>query len=526
MKRAATGLLTILGLTVAGLLTPAAADGDTLLVHVTGGAVQGVNLGAVSEWRGVPYAAPPVGNLRWRPPAPVPSWSGVRDATEFAPACAQLGFESPVEGSEDCLYVNVSAPAGTRAGQRLPVMVHLHGGSNWFFHAYRNADAFVQHGVIVVTVGYRLGVFGFTGHPAFSAEAGGSSGEYGVLDQLAALHWVQANIADFGGDARNVTLFGESAGSFDAVALAASPLGRGLFARLAAQTEAVWGARGTGTISDAESLGLGVAETVGCSASADAAACLRAKSTDALVLASGEGDVAPWVGGTVLPASPLQLIAAQASPVPMLLGSNREEAAFWLFENVAGGVPYGTDGWIRDTNAITGPSNGPTVRAMYPPEAYGSRLWASVAAFTDGIYTCSMRRLALTSRGVVYRYLYTHVTQNDPIAAALRASHFLDEPFLWHDGSLLGGYTFTAAEETLSARMVGYWTNFAKSGDPNGPGLPTWPRYTSTTERITVLDEPGAQLSAYHTAECAYFDAHAPVFGPPTDFAPGRIPPR
>lgn len=142
-----------------------------------------------------------------------------------------------MDGSEDCLYLNVSVPAGAASTARLPVMVHLHGGSNWFFHPYQHASALVEHGVIVVTVAYRLGVFGFVGHPALSAEAAGSSGEYGVLDQIAALHWVQDNIGAFGGDPRNVTLFGESAGSFDAVAIAASPLGHGSFAKLAAQTE-------------------------------------------------------------------------------------------------------------------------------------------------------------------------------------------------------------------------------------------------------------------------------------------------
>jgi len=260
----------------------------------------------------------------------VAHWSGKRPARTFAPECAQLGPAGGVAGSENCLYLNVFAPAGTVRHSKLPVMVHLHGGSNFFFHAYTNAKALVRHGVIVVTVGYRLGVFGFAGHPALTAEGHGSSGEYGVLDQIAALHWVQDNIAAFGGNPRNVTLFGESAGSFDAVAIAASPLGRGLFARLAAQTESFWAGRGIGTIADAEAIGRHVARKVGCSAATRAAACLRAKPAAALVRAAGPDDVSPWTGGVVLHASPLRLIARQAHPVPMLLGSNREEGIFIL----------------------------------------------------------------------------------------------------------------------------------------------------------------------------------------------------
>jgi para-nitrobenzyl esterase len=222
MKRFFGSAVGLSALVLAILVVPSAADGaDPLTVHTSAGDVQGISSGSLHEWRGVPYAAPPLGPRRWRPPAPVSPWSGVRLADTFAPQCLQLGLSEPVEGSEDCLYLNVFAPA--EAGGSRPVMVHLHGGSNFFFHPYTNANALVERGVIVVTVGYRLGVFGFAGHPALTAEGGGSSGEYGLLDQIAALQWVQDNIAAFGGDPGNVTLFGESAGSFDAVAIAASP---------------------------------------------------------------------------------------------------------------------------------------------------------------------------------------------------------------------------------------------------------------------------------------------------------------
>ena len=520
------------GLAVGGVLVaaPPATGTDGLTVTVASGTLRGVADGPSLEWRGVPYAAPPVGALRWRPPTPVPTWSGVRPAEEFASQCAQPGREAPVEGSEDCLYLNVFTHSGTTSGAGLPVMVHLHGGSNWFGASYRNADAFTSRGVIVVTVGYRLGVFGFTGHAALSAEGGGSSGEYGILDQIAALRWVQANIAAFGGDPANVTLFGESAGSFDAVAIAASPLGRGLFARLAAQTESVFALRGLGTIEGAEQLGIDVSQKVGCSPrSGDVAACLRSTSADQLVLASGAQDEVPWVGGAVLPASPLELISAQADPVPMLLGSNREEAAFFAFDQILGLSPYLPAYWVRDTDALVGPQHGDEVRALYPPGEYDSKLWAAVAAGSDAVYTCPMRQLARAATGKVFRYLYTHVLANDPVLAALRASHFLDEPLLWSDGELLAGpegsYQFSSDELVLADRMGSYWTNFAKTGDPNGPGLPPWPQYATSTSTgpIAVLDEPGGQLDGYHDAQCDFFDALPVAFQKPNTYAPGYI---
>ena len=201
--------------------------------------------------------------LRWRAPAPAASWSGVRDATAFGSPCLQPfafddnGNVTETLGSEDCLFLNVFAPVGTTGASHLPVIVHLHGGGNVFGSAEADASNFVSHGVIVVTLNYRLGALGFVGHPALTAESG-SSGEYGVLDQIAALRWVHDNIGSFGGDPGNVTLAGFSAGSFDTVALMASPLAAGLITRAAVQGEAYGALTGrNATISDAESDRLG-----------------------------------------------------------------------------------------------------------------------------------------------------------------------------------------------------------------------------------------------------------------------------
>jgi para-nitrobenzyl esterase len=485
---------------------------DPLTVQTNAGVVQGISNGTVNEWLGIPYAAPPVGANRWRPPQPVTPWKGIRRAGRFAPDCIQLAALKTSEGSEDCLYLNVFAPAGATRRSKLPVMVHLHGGANFFGFAYKHAKTLVGHGVIVVTVGYRLGVFGFVGHPALTAEGHGSSGEYGVLDQIAALRWVHDNIAAFGGKPRNVTLFGESAGSFDAVAIAASPLGRGLFTHLAAQTEAFDAGRGTGTINDAEGFGLYVARKVGCASTAHVLACLRAKTAARLVLAAGPADVAPWTGGVVLPRSPLALIARQRHPVPMLVGSNREEGVFILQSQgapIPPHHPFTRRDWVKYTNLLVGKSRGQQARQLYPLSRYDSPYWDTVGMYTDAVYTCPMRRLALTSRGRVYRYLYTHRYQNNAFLASLRAAHFLDDPILWGAASLLGKprYTFSPDERALTATMSTYWTNFAKDGNPNSPGVPRWPRYRPASERITVLDQPVGHTRSYQVRQCAFLDS-------------------
>lgn len=270
-------------------------------MHTRSGDVASIVDGSVVEWRAIPYAAPPLGDLRWRPPTPAQAWDGVRLSTDFAPVCPQLVGPGQVDGSEDCLYLNVSAPVGVQDTAALPVMVHLHPGGNLGF-AYRNADAFVERGVVVVTLGYRLGALGFAGHPELTQEGAGSSGEYGVLDQLAALRWVRENIAGFGGDPDNVTLFGESAGAVDAVAIAASPLSDGLIARVAAQSGYFPALHGRGSIDDAEALGSDIADAVGCSSHADVVGCMRGIAVEDIVRWEGPSlwrvnGYTPWVGG-------------------------------------------------------------------------------------------------------------------------------------------------------------------------------------------------------------------------------------
>src|SRR4051812_6433019 len=354
---------------------PALATGP--IVMTPSGALEGVITGSGREWRGIPYAAPPVGALRFRPPAAAVSWSGVRNAASFRSPCLQpdeFGADGSVAstlGSEDCLFLNVFAPFNAAASSRLPVMAHLHGGGNGFGSGYEDASAFTSRGVIVVTLNYRLGALGFVGHPALSAEGGGSSGEYGVLDQLAALRWVHDNIAAFGGDPTNVTLFGLSAGSFDTVALMASPLAAGLATRAAVQGDVYWGLTGYNTqIADAESIGSGLAADLGCGTATNVPACLRALPAERIVREAGAMDILPWVGGTVLPKAPLELIAERLQGIPLLVGFDREEDSIFEWQYLA--APFTNANWIHTTTLLAGPPFAAKARALYPPNQYQS----------------------------------------------------------------------------------------------------------------------------------------------------------
>jgi para-nitrobenzyl esterase len=435
----------------------------------------------------------------------------VRDATTFAPPCAQPRFDDAGNvvgtlGREDCLNLNVFAPAAASPGDRLPVLVHLHGGGNSVGAPYENVSAFVDRGEIVVTVAYRLGVFGFVGHPALSAEGGGSSGEYGVLDQIAALRWVRDNVAAFGGDPGNVTLAGLSAGSFDTVAIMASPLARGLITRAAVQGEAFWPLTGVfNHISDAEQLGLELANAIGCSS----AACLRAVPAD-VITSVGFLDITPWVGGVVLPASPLELLSRDADPVPLLIGFDREEDAVFELRFVP--EVFETRHWVHNTNLLVGNDLGEQARKLYPPSDYESTLWAYITMATDAKRGCPTRRLAnaVAARAPVYRWLFTHVFENDPALAGLKASHAFEEPFIWGDFDPFL-YTPTAAETLLADRMSDYWANFVRGGDPNGPGLPAWPPYDET-EPTLALDDTIAVTRGYHVPQCALLDTIAAPF--------------
>jgi para-nitrobenzyl esterase len=479
----------------------AASAADPLVVQTQSGAVQGIATTSGPAWRGIPYASAPIGALRWQPPQPATPWAGTRDATAFGSPCIQIDFVGGTLGSEDCLFLNVFAPVDAAPGSALPVMVHLHAGGNFVGRAVEDAHNFVSRGVLVVTLNYRLGILGFAGAPALTAE--GALPEAGLLDQIAALQWVRDNIAAFGGDPANVTLFGVSAGSFDAIALSASPLAAGLFQRVAAEGDAFWATTGVGnTLADKERRGVEVAAAVGCT-SPPSATCMRSASAESLVLATGDYDNGPLVGGAVQPEVALTVFRQHGS-VPLLIGSNREEAAFW---NPLDPLPKSE--FTRSVTELMGARKTGAAVKLYPLAAYDSYRWALNTMFTDAIYTCPTRRLAVAAsgHGPVYRYLYTHVLENDEFLAQFRAAHAFENIFLWDED----WYPMSPAEALLAFRMGAYWTNFAKTGDPNGPGLPVWPSYDPTLERYEVLDGDAVTSDAtYHVPECGLMDTVEP----------------
>jgi len=493
-------------------------------VITTDGAVRGHNDEGVLEFLGIPYAAPPLGDLRWRAPEAPTQWDGTRDATAAGPACTQSW--DPSVGSEDCLYLNVFTPEGTRRDAALPTMVHIHGGGNAAGWAHEDASALVANGVVVVTFNYRLNVLGFLGHPALTAEAGHSA-NYGVQDQIAVLKWVQDNIAAFGGDPDRVTLFGFSAGSFDTTALAASPLTEGLVHRAAIQGAIPWSDR----LAVVEEMGVGIANDVGCGEASDVAACLRDVPAAALIAVMPDWfyDLAPVRDGYVLPDYPRVLF--QTKRLDLIIGNDREEASVW----------YYFDDWLpKDLTedqyiALMGSEEwgyGPftdQMLALYPVSEYDSPWWATIVVDTDWVYTCASRRVALNvSAGEpdVWRYLFTHTydhaTTDGFPAPELRAHHGIDENFLWnewdevdpHDPNIPGPnwYRPTSAERKLSREMATYWTNFARTGDPNGPGLAAWPRYEAAHERIQFLDTPVTSSAGYHVPHCDVQEATLAYF--------------
>lgn len=497
------------------------------------GALQGVlnSNGNVLAFRGVPYAAPPVGNLRWKPPQPPISWLGTRDASTFGNVCPQLDNNNQPLGDEDCLVLNVYVSSQPPHGQSQPVMVFLHGGSNTGGTTQGRAfdsTALPAQGVIVVTVEYRLGLLGFFANPLLTTEGGGSSGNYGLRDQIAALTWVQQNIAGFGGDPTHVMLFGESEGSIDVQALLVSPLGHGLFS--AASMES--GARVQGftpTLAGLETAEAPVVQVLGCGTATDVLACLRGVSAD--VLASN-WNLVPLLHGAdqtlviepdVLPVDPFSALQQNGARVPLIIGSTREEqSAADTADDPTASPPLTEAQYEADLHAEFDPIQagaGNQVLSLYPAASYDAPVYALIAAESDFYFSTKVRNLAGAVTGAkrppVWRYLYIHRYENDPTLNALRAFHTADVPFVFGDPQFIfgGPYTPSPSEVTFAGQMMGYWSRFAKTGDPNGSGAVQWPPYDAGTDAMLQLDDTPANLlviNGYHNAQCDYFSTLFP----------------
>lgn len=455
-------------------------------VQTENGLVQGVKEGGARVFKGIPYAAPPIGALRWRPPVPPAGWSGIAPADRFPPACVQRGTyppDAPREPtSEDCLYLNVWTPAGARE-RPLPVMVWIHGGGlvngSGSTPLYAG-DALIRHQVLVVTFNYRLGAFGFLAHPGLSRESARAvSGNYGLLDQLAALGWVKRNIAAFGGDPDNVTLFGQSSGAISISALVASPLARGLFRRVIGQSGGLFE-----PVEAAAEFSLEGAERVGRAF----AARLRASSAAALRAVPANEIVAqpfhpqPVIDGYVLTETPYHAYShGRASAVDLLVGSNEGEGWYFAAGRTIGAANLTTE-LQRDFPA-------PLVSLLGPsrPADDHAALGAFVAFESDLRFGWNMwawARLHAAQRGrktFLYRFAHQPPGERGATHGAELAyvfGHLEPQARAW-----------TPGDARLSHRMAAYWTNFATAGDPNGPGLPEWPAFTPSGERMLFIGD-------------------------------------
>ncbi|GGU08375.1 carboxylesterase/lipase family protein [Streptomyces coeruleorubidus] len=531
-RAAAAVAALLLSLTVPPPTAHARSGTDSLVVRTDRGWVRGA---AVHDggrvFQGIPFAAPPTGELRWRPPRPAPQWSGVRDATEPAHPCPQLPLtllpdrgpvlpgESNRTGStvEDCLYLNVWTPARTD-GRPLPVLVWLHGGSN-VYGAGSDYDgaALATRGVVVVTVNYRLGALGFLAHPALSAEgADRASGDYALMDQQAALRWVRRNIGAFGGDRNRVTLGGQSAGSADTCLHIASPTAKGLFHRAIQQSGSC--AAGGGltplTLDAAERKGSEFAAAVGCTDPPTATACLRTVPVTELIRAIGTGASSSWspnTGPRVLPRPPHEAWAdGRVNAVPTLSGSTHDEYRYFtaLHVDLLGGGPLTPASYAALIQLQHG-NRAAAVLGTYPASAYPSPNLAYSAVGTDQRFACPARADSRLygNRVPVYAYEF-HDPQAPPFIPAPHtpqgAFHASELAYLFPMDAVS---PLTPAQRRLSATMTAYWARFAATGDPNAPGTPPWPRYTADEDRIQVLtpDRVGPTTGFAADHHCAFW---------------------
>src|ERR1700733_10861026 len=349
--------LAVAGLTLGALVAAAPAVSASTGGRIAGtanGAVRGLADGAVDEFLGIPYAAPPVGPLRWQPPQPAARWSGVRDATQFAPHCPQLaGPFGEASTSEDCLFLNVFTPSHRQPGSLDPVMVWIHGGAlvSGESNDY-DPTQLVEHGVTVVTINYRLGALGFLAHPAL-ADANGQSGDYGLMDQQAALRWVQRNIVSFGGDPRNVTIFGESAGGLSVLSQVASPQAKGLFGKAIAESGACNLTQAS--LASAETAGEAFATQAGCAS--QTAACLRSLPVSAILASENAGGYTPNINTEVLPqALGTAFATGDFNRVPIINGTNHDEWRLFVALDTLEGDPVTAANY---PSMISAPLGGP-----------------------------------------------------------------------------------------------------------------------------------------------------------------------
>jgi para-nitrobenzyl esterase len=497
---------------------PAPAGPDPLELPLESGTVKGAWAGAESEglrvFRGIPYAAPPVGERRFQPPAPVARWEGTRACVKPGPSCLQPRRgdlpERPVgEMSEDCLYLNVWAPV-PKGGQRLPVLVWIHGGGFFLgsgsFPLYDGA-ALARQGVVVLTINYRLGPFGFFVHPALAkGSPDGTSGNYGLMDQVAALRWVRSNISTFGGDPGNVTIFGESAGGASVCWLLATPSARGLFHRAISES----GTPGAGLRSGEsyEEACRRVSERLGCEGKEDVAAALRAvpaaelleKSRPGLRGQEGVTIFSPVADGKFVPDEPLKAVeSGKGAVVPVMIGANAADGSVF-----AAVLPVRKVlGYELLLRTLFG-GDAPDVAAMFPAKKDDEVEGALTDVLTMSAFVAPARAWARALAQDPNRTVWLYHFAGIPRVRAGRqgARHGAEIPYVF--GTLRG--LATEQDRALAATMSGAWVRFARTGDPNGEGLPRWRPHDAIGDAWFEFGRDVQPATKLHKDACDLFD--------------------
>jgi len=490
-------------------------------VLTTGGVLEGTSFDGGWSWLGVPYVEPTLGDARFLPPPEISCAEDVVTAGSFGPKCPQPDEDGAVEGDEDCLHLNVWAPDGAT---QAPVLFFVHGGGNVAgsttqggdtYMLYGGAELAERFGVVVVTVNYRLGALGFLAHEALTAEQG-QSGNYGLMDQQAALEWVQSNIGAFGGDPDRVLLFGESAGAVNTCMHVTSPGSEGLFSAAIMQS----GSCGAASLQNAEATGAEHVDEVGCEDAEDVLACLRGLGASALAelsvspvgggLVTG-GGFGPTVDGAVLVEPPLLRIeAGRHNAVPFVIGSNADETGIFTPVGTPTAAQYPT--WVQATFGVLADA----VLAEYPVTDYASARWAWIALTTDAQFVCPTRIIARTVAEAqtepVWRYFFSRVPPG--VAGNLYGAwHGLELGYVFGKVDAIvaeTGWQAEVADHEIEDAMGRYWTNLALEGDVNGPdsksGPPTWPQYDVDVDATLEIGDPITPVDGVRTDKCDFWE--------------------
>jgi para-nitrobenzyl esterase len=482
----------------------------------------------VRVYRGVPFAAPPVGDLRWKAPQPPAAWQGVRQATEFSSACWQTQYSSasaiyqaPLPKlSEDCLYLNIWTPAKA-AKDKLPVMVWIHGGAftrgSGSSHSY-NGEILARKGAVIVTINYRLGIFGFFAHPELSAESEHhASGNYALLDQIAALQWVQKNIAAFGGDPSRVTIFGESAGSWAVNALMASPVAKGLFQRAIGESGGTFSPMKTlaQAEKDGEKLTASLASTSSADANGQSAStkdgagntlkALRAKSAEELLKVADNEIARTIVDGWVLPQQIATIFSqGKQNDVPIIVGYNSDEGTTLAPQGANMKAMMFTMGVNQRYGALAEP-----MLKVYPAGSDEQAVTSFYSAYRDQAFGWEMRTWARmaskTGHQPAYLYYFSHRPPG-PQSAKLRAFHASEIAYVF--GTFVWPFPWEDVDRKLSDAMTSYWVNFATTGNPNGGSLTKWPAYNAKDDQSLEFGDQISVRSEINKAGLDFFDSY------------------